>query len=432
MKTRSRARQVRQSFEDPQDSQVVEAPRTPEILKTPEPQKVRRQRSSLRLLLQPRRSFWDSFGERTQESQTSSPSSHEDSNLTAMMNSLNQKLSHQFDSYKYENHGYLSSSSPSGYDPREVAPINDEEVENLRTAIWPTLQYVAELTKSSPRLPNPKDCYLSQIRHVRQELSDTWQTKGFPGNPPSPFQLEAWTGGITDWRSSHYTDGEKRFPASFIETQIEAWRAEVPMTPVNDAIVADSTSEDHEMEMDSESEIYYPTHGFDNSRTSPTPGDRSHRHALSALYDSHRDIGFLPTTSQIQAYQSGSIATTTLPSLSMIDTGISSSPPIPPLPPVVHRNRSRLPIIFEDQATPQPSSDDADFVGSMSQSSDKENNREEAVRVEREEGGERDMTPSSSQNVINPVGERWVRAERMGMEWEIEREWEGTGEDGCA
>ncbi|KAI4177711.1 MAG: hypothetical protein LQ343_000174 [Gyalolechia ehrenbergii] len=416
MKTRARAQQLSQSFDDLHNSQLVQGLQTPSTPKTPQTSGRSKQKNPLWQLLSSHRSFWDIIRDSCDDQSGSKPSSFGDDDITAIMNRLNQQVSHQFDSYKYEDSGFLSSS-PSGYDPRETMPINEAEVEDLRVAIWPTLQHLVELTKSRPLLPHPKDCYLTQLRHVRGQLRDTWQNKGFPGNPPSPFQLEAWTGGITNWRTSYYTNGEDRFPASHVETQIEAWCLEAPSTPAND--VSRASDDDA-----SDNEIFHARHEFDHNNASPTLG-HSYRRVMSALYDANRDVG-LPTASQIQAYQSGATPTTTIPSNSMTDTGMSS-------PNNVSVFLPRRPVrILEDQQTPPPSSDDATALvaaGNMSPSSNKENDNDLLFRMDREQR-ERERTPSSSQDVINPAGERMARSERLGEEWEIEREWEYDGD--CA
>lgn len=109
----------------------------------------------------------------------------------------------------------------------------------------------------------------------------------------------------------------------------------------------------------------------------------------------------------------------------MTDTGMSS----PTNELMLLPSRKRI-YIFEDQHTPPPSSDDPPAFSNnedMSPSSNKENDTEALIRIEREERAvrEREQTPSSSQNVINPVGERMARSERLGEEWEMEREWGG-------
>ncbi|KAL8934101.1 MAG: hypothetical protein Q9216_006072 [Gyalolechia sp. 2 TL-2023] len=137
----------------------------------------------------------------------------------------------------------------------------------------------------------------------------------------------------------------------------------------------------------------------------------------------------------------------------MVDTGMlsssSSSPPSysssSPFPFIKNTSLFLPPrrplLIFEDAQHTPPSSSSADDPTTttnaseeeeedagagtrdmMSPSSNKENDSETWVRMDREQR-ERQPTPSSSQDVIDPAGERVARSERLGEEWEIEREW---------
>lgn len=150
---------------------------------------------------------------------------------------------------------------------------------------------------------------------------------------------------------------------------------------------------------------------------------------MAAIYDADRDIGFLPTRSQIQAYQSGRALSTTLPSLSMADTGgLGIDIDATPFP---SRRGGGAIVVFEDPDSPPPAAatngGDADEEEEsrdwnvMDQDSDKENDMDAAVRAFRAQQPEEDATPSSSQNAIQPVGERMVRSELTGEEWEVER-----------
>ncbi|KAL8932880.1 MAG: hypothetical protein Q9216_006632, partial [Gyalolechia sp. 2 TL-2023] len=199
MKTKANPQQLSQSFDDLQNSQPVEDLQIPSTPKTPQTSDRSKQKISLWQLLSADQSFWDVIKDSYNDRNGSKTSNFGDDDIEAIMNRLNQQVSHQFDSYKYEDAGFLSSS-PSGNDPRETKPVNEEEVEDLRIAMWPTLQHLTELTKCRPLPPHSNDCYLTQVRYVREQLRDTWQNKGLLGNPPSPFQLEAWTGGITNVR----------------------------------------------------------------------------------------------------------------------------------------------------------------------------------------------------------------------------------------
>lgn len=193
MKTRANAQQPDHADCNVQNSQLIEdeRPQPPSTPKTPHTS------NSIWHLLNPYRSFWDLIKISYDDTNGSKSSTPKEDDIQAIMDRLNRQVSHQFDSYKYEDSGFFSSS-PSGDDPRDEMPVDEAEVDDLRVAIWPTLQHVAELTKSHPLVPDPEDDYLTQLRYVREQLRDTWQNKGFPGNPPPTFQLEAWNGGIAN------------------------------------------------------------------------------------------------------------------------------------------------------------------------------------------------------------------------------------------
>lgn len=424
MKTRARSAEVHDQCKRYQKHRSPSAPQTP---KTPDKTKPK-QTESIWTSLSIDRSFWDAVKESSaQKHDPIDEKTFDNTNIDDIMSRLNNSISNQFASYKYENFGFLSSS-PSGFDPREAQPITDEETEDLQLAIWPTIQHVIELTKHHHiRLPNPKASYLDQVRHVRETLRDTWQDLSLPGNAPPPFQLEAWTGGISNWRSSTYTDGDARIPASAVETQLEIWRAEeaVPKTP--------TMSNDDDSDI-SDPEILVAGPEFNHLETSPTVGlsnrRRRRRSPMAALYDSNRDVGFLPIAPQIHAYQSGTTASTTVfPTLSMTDTGLLDDTPELPFP--SRRGSRQVVPIFEDNSTSPPSSDAASHQfthDDTMEDSDKENDPRVFLRQQREER-DREETPSSSQNAIDPVGERMVRSELTGLEWEVER-YEGWG-GGC-
>lgn len=156
---------------------------------------------------------------------------------------------------------------------------------------------------------------------------------------------------------------------------------------------------------------------------------------MSAIYDSDRDIGFLPTRSQIQAYQTGRATSITLPSLSMADPGgLSIDIDASPFP---SRRGSGAIVVFEDPNSP-PSAAAAAAVSTgggdadegeepprnwdaMDEDSDKENDMRAAVRAFRAQQPVQDATPSSSQDAIQPVGERMVRSQLTGEVWEVDR-----------
>ncbi|KAL8926732.1 MAG: hypothetical protein Q9208_002806 [Pyrenodesmia sp. 3 TL-2023] len=452
MRTRARAAEVYDQCERYQKHHISSSP--PLSPKTPPATASIKSKRPVALwdALSTSRSFWNTVQE---AAATSRESSYDNTNIDHIMSRLNSSISNQFDSYKYENFGFLSSS-PSGYDPRELHPNTDEETSELQLAIWPTVQHIQELTKAAIHVPNPKVSYLDQIREVRRQLRDTWQNQGHPNNAPSPFQLKAWTGGIcnvsnfpsspafretqqsltgranTDsqihqWRTSTYTDGTARFSATLVDTQLEIWRVQLPSPTLNDPSKITNDSDDDI----SSPEIFRASAEWNDNNTSPTPTHR--RRPMSAIYDSERDIGFLPTRSQIQVYQSGRALSTTLPSLSMADTGgLGIDIDAMPFP---SRRGSGAIVVFEDPSSP-PLAASAGHVGGsdvdgeeeeprdwniMDPDSDKENDMRAAVRVYRALQPEEDTTPSSSQDAIQPVGERMVRSELTGEEWEVER-----------
>ncbi|KAL8737606.1 MAG: hypothetical protein Q9181_001507 [Wetmoreana brouardii] len=327
---------------------------------TPQSAQQRKPATSIWNLITTDRSFWDIIKASATNQNPFTNRSFGDDDIEAIMNRLNNSINNQIQSYKIENHGYMSSSSPAAHDPREIEPFTIGETEHLQRAIWPTVQHVVELTGCRVRLPDEDQDYLTQLRAIRDQLTVAWQILGRPGNAPSPFQLEAWTGGIRNWRSSFYTNGEQRFAASVVQTQIEAWRSEMPSPQASFA--------DHQIPDDDEPPTI--TSPFVDS----TPFQPSHRRALSAMYDQHRDNGFLPTAGQIQAYQSGTL--TALGNLSMSDHGIAYPSDGSYFDEELFQPRRKSPFRIHENTTPPSLSSDAPFLrGSRegSQESDKEN-----------------------------------------------------------
>ncbi|KAL8901522.1 MAG: hypothetical protein Q9207_005152 [Kuettlingeria erythrocarpa] len=428
MRTRARAAEVYGQCERYQKHQTSSSP--PLSPKTPSRVASTQGRSPVALwdALSATRSFWETV---QNAAASSRESSYDNTNVDHIMSRLNSFISNQIDSYKYENFGFLSSS-PGGYDPRELQPNTDEETSDLELAIWPTVQHVLELTKAAIPLPNPKSSYLEQIRYVRRQLRNAWQDLGHSNNAPSPFQLEAWTGGVSNWRTSTYTDGTARFPASLVDTQLEIWRVE--LSPPAGRLIASTLTKQNSDKDVSSPEIFSVSAEWNANNTSPTPKPR--RRPMSAIYDSDRDIGFLPTRSQIQAYQTGRATSTTLPSLSMADRGgLGIDLDATPFP---SRRGSGAIVVFEDPNSPSSATaaaaaarnagggaDDGEEEprnwDAMDEDSDKENDMRAAVRAFRAQQSVQDATPSSSQDAIQPVGERMVRSQLTGEVWEVER-----------
>ncbi|KAL9014630.1 MAG: hypothetical protein Q9173_000723 [Seirophora scorigena] len=432
MKTRARMTEVYNQLDHYQKHNLSSSPQTPRTPPLPRSTQSKR-RTSIWAALSTTRSFWATVKD---AEASSAASSFDSTNIAHIARRISASISTQLDSYKYEDYGFFSSSSPTGHDPRDLVPSTADEVAELNAAVWPTLQHVLELTAGQciMRLPNPNSSYLDQIRHMRRQLRDAWQDLGKPNNAPSPFQLESWSGGIARWRESTYTDGSSRFSADAVGTQLELWIASIPPSPNDDAAMSDRDDDDI-----SSPEIFSARHEWNDNAMSPTLGASTRRGPMSAIYDRDRDVGFLPTAAQIHAYQAGTAASTTLPSLSVADTaGVID---IEDFPPPLRRG---VPI-FEDHTTPPPPLLSADAVAAgpaeatgpggehavEDGDSDKENDARALVR---QDGVEREPepTPSSSQQAIDPAGERMVRSELTGLEWEVERDqgWGGGG-GGC-
>ncbi|KAL8918964.1 MAG: hypothetical protein Q9172_005187, partial [Xanthocarpia lactea] len=293
----------------------VEPPKTP-----PNPSKrksdgKRLEAASLWDLIDTDRSFWDPIKE-TSSNQASFGRTITGDDIKTIMSRINRQVSHQFNNSKVENYGNMSASSLEGLDSREENPTTVEQKDELLLALWPSIQHLAELTKCQPHRLNPSTCYLEQFRALLRELQDIWQVQGHRTSAPALFQLEAWKGGISNWRSSAYTNGDDSFPASIVEAHFETWCAEIPTppTPIIDSNMPDDLdASDLEMQSPDPTPYFHssrPLHVLHHRRSpssSPTPqrGNHNRRRVMSAIYDNTRDIGFLPTPAQITAYQTG-------------------------------------------------------------------------------------------------------------------------------
>ncbi|KAL8705113.1 MAG: hypothetical protein Q9201_001758 [Fulgogasparrea decipioides] len=341
--------------EGPEDSAIkdLQTPSTPQL------GQLRKRDSSIWNLITGDRSFWDIVKASATNQNPFTNRSFADDDVEVIINRLNNSINNQIQSYKVENHGYMSSSSPATDDPREIEPLTIGETEDLQRAIWPTVQHVVELTGCRVRLPDEDKDYLTQLRGVRDQLTVAWQVLGRPGNAPSLFQLEAWTGGIRNWHSSFYTNGEQRFAASVVEAQIEAWRSEMPS--LQDTSIADQLPDNEEVPP-----IASP---FVES----TPSQPGHRRALFATYDQHCDNGFLPTAAQIQTYQYSTF--TTLGNISMSDHGIGYPSDGSYFDEGIFQPRRRSRFRIHENITPPTGSDRPFLPGTRegSQESDKEN-----------------------------------------------------------
>ncbi|KAI4141670.1 MAG: hypothetical protein LQ341_003453, partial [Variospora aurantia] len=174
VKTRARATKVRNQLGQYQKhnnlSSSPQTPKTPRLLSSARS----KGKSSIWSALSTTRSFWTTVKEAAEvEAYSSAASSFDSTNIVHIARRLSASVSAQLDSYKYENYGFFSSSSPSGHDPRDLIPQTDDEVQDVKVAVWPTVQHVLELTHQPIRLPSPKGSYLDQIRHIRLQLRNT-------------------------------------------------------------------------------------------------------------------------------------------------------------------------------------------------------------------------------------------------------------------
>ncbi|KAI4108613.1 MAG: hypothetical protein LQ339_002129 [Xanthoria mediterranea] len=377
-------------------------------------------------LLATDRSFWDPIRE-TSSGQSASGRNFADMDVNEVMKRLNREIAYRIDTYKIEDHGYMSSSSPGGHDPREQIPVTEEEKGELQLALFPSLQHLVELTKYQPRRTDVTLSYLDQFRALHTELQDIWRIQGHTRATLPLFQLEAWKGGIVGWRSSHYTTGDERFSAAIVDAHFQTWRVTVPSTsPIIDYSMPDI--DDSDLEMQSLDPRRYinsssPLHGHD---ASPTPLKGNHRRAMSALYDKDRDMGFLPTPHQIQSYQAGEASSTTLPGLGMSDPGIIDFNSSDPIQEANFRGGGDIRIYEEGNVTPPPpqGNEPPGYTSSQaSASSNKENDRYLMNQVMEEQRLAEMRTPSrsNSQDNIDPADERWARNERLGEVWLMEQ-----------
>ncbi|KAI4219645.1 MAG: hypothetical protein L6R36_008180 [Xanthoria steineri] len=376
-------------------------------------------------LLSTDRSFWDPIRE-TSLSQDAPARSFADLDVNEFMKRLNREVAYRIDTHKIEDHGYMSSSSPGGHEPREQIPITEEEKGELQLALFPSLQHLVELTKYQPRRTDVTLSYLDQFRALHTELQDIWRIQGHTRATPPLFQLEAWKGGIIGWRSSHFTTGDERFSAAIVDAHFQTWRVTVPSTsPIIDYSMPDI--DDSDLEMQSLDPRRYinsssPLHGHD---ASPTPLKPHHRRvAMSALYDKDRDMGFLPTPRQIQSYQAGEASS---PGLGMSDPGIIDFNSSDPIQEANFRGGGGGDIRIYDEGNvtpPQQGNEPRGYTSSQaSASSNKENDRRlmNQVMEEQRVAEMRTPSPSNSLDNIDPADERWARNERLGEVWLMEQ-----------
>ncbi|KAL8827883.1 MAG: hypothetical protein Q9170_006839 [Blastenia crenularia] len=396
-------------------------------------------------ILNPKRSFWDTLKGISYDQPSSTEATLSDEGLTNLMERMNRQISYQIDIHKFEPFTFLSRPS-HGYDPRELDPLDEAEIEDLNWAIWPTLQHLTELTKSRPRIPSRKECYVAQLQSIHKQVQSAWEEYLLPGVPPPLFLLEAWNGGIKDWRTSYFTNGEERFPASVIANKIDLWSEDFPASapPAQDLSfqVTDISTSDEDY-MLHETETVDPRHDFGehNASLTLTSSSASHRPVTSALfedyphhdftpinprltatssrvshrpalYDSTRDTASFFTTTDIQSGPTLTITTSPirLPSLPIFPTTIGVSPLL------VTIGRRSTPNFQDGHDTPLSNGIDGNsWFRGLSSDSDKENDKAEAERIVREEEDRQRDTGG----VFDGVEGGWVGGERIGMMGEV-------------
>ncbi|KAI4089036.1 MAG: hypothetical protein L6R37_008109 [Teloschistes peruensis] len=292
----------------PLNEQINQGDRsTPEAPETPDSAQHQTQAESLWSLVTPKRSFWDPIVGTTQD-QGPSTTSEGEMDLDAMMTHLTNSISGQHHINIIQGSIFPSSSPRPRADPRDLLPLSSAEEQDLRLAIWPTVQHLVELTSSPslpPLTPNPQEDYLTQLRGLLNRFAVGWQLSGERGNLPTAFSLEAWNGPISQWRTSHYTNGALRFPASVVLAHLDNWRSSPsPFSPFLRPM-------DRPMVLDT---IPSPTLAlrrpiFHLPRRPTVPLRR--RSALAPIHDGDPDFGLGPTGPQIADYQAFPSAATT-------------------------------------------------------------------------------------------------------------------------
>ncbi|KAL8667702.1 MAG: hypothetical protein Q9202_000557 [Teloschistes flavicans] len=288
VKTKAKGKRLFQETSLPLNEQPMDWDRSaPELPDTPDTAEKAEKAKSLWSLTTPNRSFWDAITSSAQAQEPLTSSSFGDDNLDAIMNRMNNSISSQLDISLTEGSNHFSSSPRSHTDPRDLLPISSAEEEDLRLAIWPTVQHMVELTSSRLHIPNPQKDYLTQLRGLLSHFTTTWQLCGHLGSPPTAFSLEAWTGPIANWRTSYYTNGDQRFPASLILSHLEPWLSSTSPSRHASPFLLEGP----------------PSPTAENLPIARSQA-RRRRPALATIYDGQPNFGLPPSAAQIATYQS--------------------------------------------------------------------------------------------------------------------------------
>ncbi|KAL9595786.1 MAG: hypothetical protein Q9219_006240 [cf. Caloplaca sp. 3 TL-2023] len=95
--------------------------------------------------------------------------------------------------------------------PRDKVPSDNEEIQALQMALRPTYMHLVSIIGVQP-IKTELLSYKQQILNLQTQLNDTYPhlTRGI-GYAPFLIRLTEWTGGIKDWRSARFWDGESYF-----------------------------------------------------------------------------------------------------------------------------------------------------------------------------------------------------------------------------
>ena len=111
----------------------------------------------------------------------------------------------------YEKPFATFSDSPNDGDCRKRVPRNDEERAILQTALKPSVMELISILGVEP-VKNHHLCYKDQISHLQSQLNELYrELKRSQAKPPTLVRLTSWSGGIRNWRTATFWDGEKYY-----------------------------------------------------------------------------------------------------------------------------------------------------------------------------------------------------------------------------
>ena len=260
--------------------------------------------------------------------------------LDVFLDRLNSHISKDISSQKLHTGGYMSFLK--GPDPRLQVPASEEEISALRLAIRPSTIHFAEITGYEPHMDDSTP-YLTQILELQTRLERAWAINHPLDLIPTLYQLEPWAGSILDWRQSQFSNGERQISVSRVLNEMSAMET----TALQPEDCGDTSTQE----------------------LPPTPFPEQ-RPTMFPIYDSDRDLGFLPMNSEIENYQrgQGTIGTPEPQRTSRDVEKFSYKDDWP------RRHKSFQIFVDPENLTPPPSSDPPDAAPDDSmEDSDKEN-----------------------------------------------------------